>query len=123
MAEKSASQPTVIRNSRGLSIAGTRITLYDIMDYVTQDWPPKLIQYWFDLSDKQIAEVMDYIENNRPEVEAEYQQVLEYAEEIRQYWAERNQNLFTKIAATPPKPDPKKIRAKLQARKARLEQL
>ncbi len=84
MAEKSASQPTVIRNSRGLSIAGTRITLYDIMDYVTQDWPPKLIQHWFDLSDKQIAEVMDYIENNRPEVEAEYQQVLEHAEEVKQ---------------------------------------
>ena len=27
--------PTVVRTERGLTIAGTRITLYDVMDYVT----------------------------------------------------------------------------------------
>ncbi len=48
---------TVVRTSRGLSIADTRITLYDIMDYLTADWPPKLIQQWLNLSDTQIADL------------------------------------------------------------------
>lgn len=43
MSETTISQTTVVRNSLGLAIAGTRITLYDIMDYLTNDWPPKLI--------------------------------------------------------------------------------
>jgi hypothetical protein len=36
--------PTVVRTSRGLSVAGTRITLYSIMDCVVAGWPPKLIR-------------------------------------------------------------------------------
>ena len=28
-------QASIIRTERGLTIAGTRITLYDVMDYVT----------------------------------------------------------------------------------------
>ncbi len=28
-------QTAIIRTERGLTIAGTRITLYDVMDYVT----------------------------------------------------------------------------------------
>ncbi len=34
MTETVNPQPTVIRTSRGLSIAGTRTTLYSIMDYL-----------------------------------------------------------------------------------------
>jgi len=52
MNESINGQTTVIRNSLGLAIAGTRITLYDIMDYLQEGWPPKLIQHWFDLTDK-----------------------------------------------------------------------
>jgi hypothetical protein len=44
---------TIIRTERGLSIAGTRITLYDIMDYVTAQYPPKFIRSLFDLTDEQ----------------------------------------------------------------------
>lgn len=122
MNEATPPQTTVVRNSLGLAIAGTRITLYDIMDYLSNDWPPKLIQHWFNLTDQQIAEVMAYIEDNRAEVEAEYQQVLQYAEEIRQYWEERNRERFAEIAALPPPPGKEEIWAKLQAWKARLKQ-
>ena len=122
MSETTTSQTTVVRNSLGLAIVGTRITLYDIMDYLTNDWPPKLIQHWLNLSDKQMADVMAYIENNRAEVEAEYQQVLKQAEEIRQYWEERNRERFAQIAAMPRKPGQEKLWAKLDALKARLEQ-
>jgi len=36
----------VVRNNFGLAIAGTRITIYDIMDYLKQERPQHLIQDW-----------------------------------------------------------------------------
>ena len=121
MTETTVPQSTVIRTSRGLTIAGTRITLYDVMDYLTANWPPELIQDWLNLTDKQITDVMDYIEKNRAEVEAEYQLILQQTEEIRCYWEARNQERFAQIATMPPKPGQEELRAKLAAWKARLE--
>jgi hypothetical protein len=40
----------IVRTERGLTIAGTRITLYDVMDYVTAQYPPNYIQGLFDLT-------------------------------------------------------------------------
>ena len=68
--------PTVIRTGRGLTVAGTRITLYAIMDYVKAGWPSHLIRDWLQLTDRQIEDVMAYIDTHREEVEAEYQLVL-----------------------------------------------
>ncbi len=120
MKETPPPQPTVVRSSRGLSIAGTRITLYSIMDYIKADWPPKLIRDRLNLTDKQIADVMDYIESHRAEVEAEYQTVLQQAEEIRQYWEAKNQKRFAEIAAMGPPPGKEEIWAKVQAKKKEL---
>lgn len=111
----------VVRTSRGLTIAGTRITLYSIMDYIKADWPPKLIQDLFDLTDQQITDVLAYIEANREEVEAEYQIVLQKAEENRRYWTEYNREHLEKVAAMPHKPEHKEIWKKLKARQAKLE--
>jgi hypothetical protein len=60
-------QAAIIRTERGLIIAGTRITIYDV-------------------------------------VEAQYQEVLQTAEEIRRFWEERNRDRLAQIAAMPPKP-------------------
>ena len=103
----------MVRTDRGLTIAGTRITLYDVMDYVMDGWPPKLICNRLELTDQQIADVMAYIEAHRAEVEAEYQAVLQDTEEIRQYWEERNRERFAWITAQPPKPGQMMIREKL----------
>jgi uncharacterized protein (DUF433 family) len=119
MSETDIQQTTVVRTSRGLSIAGTRITLYSIMDYIKADWPPKLIRDWLNLTDQQIDDVMNYIEMHREEVEAEYQLVLQQAEENERYWREYNREHFAKIAKIPPKPGQEEIRTKLQARKAK----
>ncbi len=112
--------PTVLRTSRGLSIAGTRITLYDVLDYVHAEWPPKLIQHWFNLTDQQIADVMAYLALHRAEVEAEYQQVLQQAAANRAYWEVRNRERLAQIAQLPPKPGQEAVIAKLRARKAEL---
>jgi uncharacterized protein (DUF433 family) len=121
MTEISIRQPTVVRTSRGLSIAGTRITLYLVMDYITAGWPTSQIQECLKLSDQQISDVMDYVAAHREEIEAEYQLVLKQAEEHRQYWDERNRERFAEIAALPPEPGREAIRAKLDAWKAKLD--
>jgi len=123
MSECTDQQPTVVRTGRGLSIAGTRITLYAIMDYIKADWPPRLIQDWLSLTDRQIQDVIEYIEEHREEVETEYRQVLEEAEENRRYWEERNRERLAEIASLPPKPEQAAIRAKLAAHKAKLDRL
>jgi uncharacterized protein (DUF433 family) len=121
MTSISDGQTAIIRTERGLSIAGTRITLYDIMDYVTAQYPPKFIRGLFDLTEAQINSALAYIEANRADVEAEYQMVLKEAEELRLYYEEKNRDLIARIAAQPPKPGQEAIRAKLQAAKAKFK--
>jgi uncharacterized protein (DUF433 family) len=112
-------QPTIIRTERGLTISGTRITLYDVMDYVTAQYPPKFIRGLFNLTDEQINAALAYIEANRAEVEAEYQIVLKESEELRQYYEERNRDLIARLAVKPPKPGMEVAWEKLQAQKAK----
>ncbi|MGH9852977.1 MAG: DUF433 domain-containing protein [Blastocatellia bacterium] len=113
-------QPTVIRTGRGLTVAGTRITLYAIMDFIKEDYPPKLIRYKFNLTEQQMADVLAYIEEHREEVEAEYQQVVKDAEELRRYHEEKLREHLAAKPPKPPKPEEAAIRAKLAEAKARL---
>lgn len=119
MSPISNDQSVIIRTERGLTIAGTRITLYDVMDYVTAQYPPKFVRAMLSLTDEQIDAALSYIQTHRVAVEAEYQTILQEAEELQQYWEEQNQELFAQIAAKPPNPGTEAIRAKLQAAKAK----
>jgi uncharacterized protein (DUF433 family) len=119
MASASNGRTAIIRTEWGLTIAGTRITLYDVMDYVTAQYPPKFIGDVLNLTKEQVNAALSYIKENRSEVEAEYQTVLQEAEEIRQYWEERNREHFARIAAMPPKPGREALWTKLQEQKAR----
>jgi uncharacterized protein (DUF433 family) len=110
-------QPTVVRTGRGLSINGTRITLYEIMDYLHAGLSPDEIREWLPLTQQQLIDAIDYIEAHRAAVEAEYQQVLAKAEENRRYWEERNRDRLAQIATMPPKPEYAAAWARLQALK------
>jgi hypothetical protein len=59
------------------------------------------------------------LETHRTEVEAEYQEVLKTAEEIRRYWEDRNRDRLAQIAAMPPKHGQEALWKKLQAQKAK----
>ena len=111
-------QTTVIRTERGLSVSGTRLTLYHIMDYLKAGWHPELIRRWLDLTEQQMSDIMNYINMHQNEVEAEYQSVLNQAEEIRRYWEERNRERIEKIASSHSDNDP--VWMKIQSRKAEL---
>lgn len=110
----------VVRTSRGLSIAGTRITLYALLDYLHADWPPKLVQDWFNLTDQQMADILAYLDEHRDEVEREYQQVLQQAEANRHYWEARNRERLARRPSTPASPEQEALRAKLHAWKAQI---
>lgn len=51
----------IIRTERGLTIAGTRITFYDVMDYVTAKYSAQFIRSLFDLTEEQINVTLSYI--------------------------------------------------------------
>lgn len=120
MTSISSGHVPIIRTERGLTISGTRITLYDVMDYLKAQYPPKLIREKLCLNDEQVNSALAYINSHQTDIEAEYQEGLQTTEEIRQYWEERNRERFAKIASMPPKPGQEALRAKLQAWKERI---
>jgi uncharacterized protein (DUF433 family) len=83
--------PGIVRRSdRGLCIAGKRIALYLVMDYLKAGWPPHLIRHWLDLSEEEITNSINFIESTREDFEAEYDEVVRNASEREQFWRERN---------------------------------
>jgi len=110
----------IIRTEGGLTIAGTRITIYDVMDHLTAGWTPKLILNWLPLTEEQLNAALSYINANRTEVEAEYKTVLQATQEMREYWEDKNRERLAQIARLPPKQGQEEIHAKLQAWKAKL---
>ena len=69
--------PAIIERGRGPEIAGTRITVFDIMDYLKHDWHRDRIATLFRLSSCEVQLAIDYIKAHRAEVEAEYQRILD----------------------------------------------
>jgi uncharacterized protein (DUF433 family) len=120
MTSASSEQTSIIRTERGLSIAGTRITLYDVMDHLKAGWAPKLILNWLPLTEEQLNAALSYIAANRTAIEAEYQTVLQETQERQKYWEDRYRERLAQIAKLPPKPGQEEVYAKLQAWKARL---
>lgn len=53
-------QAAIITTERGLMIAGTRITVYDVMDNLGAGRWPKLILNWLPLTPKQLESALFY---------------------------------------------------------------
>ncbi|MEM9543644.1 MAG: DUF433 domain-containing protein [Cyanobacteria bacterium P01_E01_bin.42] len=107
----------IIRTERGLTIAGTRITIYQILDYIHANYPRESIRNLFSITDEQFAEAMLYIKTHRQAVEEEYKIVLQQAEEIRKYWDKQNQEHLARVAQSPSKAEHQAVWEKLQQRK------
>jgi len=65
---------------RGPEINGTRITVYAILDYALECWPPDRIAAWFDLRTNQVEAAIEYIRDHKIEVLKEYVKILERCE-------------------------------------------
>jgi uncharacterized protein (DUF433 family) len=67
----------IIDRGRGPEIAGSRITVYDVLDYLEEGWPAKEIAWLFHLSTAQVEAAVRYIEEHKDEVMAAYQKILD----------------------------------------------
>ena len=67
----------IIDRGRGPEIAGTRITVFDILDYWQANWHHTAIAALFRLSSQQVMAAIQYLEQNKAEVMAEYQKAME----------------------------------------------
>jgi uncharacterized protein (DUF433 family) len=70
-------EATIINRGRGPGIAGTRITAYDVMDYLRHGWHRDRITALFRLSSLDLQAAFDYIAQHRSEVEADYERIRE----------------------------------------------
>lgn len=116
------SSSPIIRTERGLTLAGTRITLYDVMDYLAAGWPPSRIAERLRLSSEQLFAALTYIDQHRAAVEAEHEAVVAAAAESRQYWEERNRERLEPSAGSAPCDGTEALREKLRKWKSRPDQ-
>ena len=66
----------IIDRGRGPEIAGTRITVYDVLDYHKSGWHRDMIADTLSLSSQQVEVAIRYIEEHRDEVMADYAEML-----------------------------------------------
>ncbi|HOB75830.1 MAG TPA: DUF433 domain-containing protein [Phycisphaerae bacterium] len=69
----------IIDRGRGPEIAGTRITVYHILDYLQDGWHHTAIAAQLRLCTDEVLAAMRYIEEHRDEVMSVYQQIVERA--------------------------------------------
>jgi uncharacterized protein (DUF433 family) len=119
MSDNGNTNATVVRTSRGLTVGGSRLTIYQLMDHFKEGDSDELVQQWYRLTPQQLADIHRYIAEHRDEVEAEYEHVLRSAEENRRYWEERNRERFEQIKDMPLTPEQAVRRAKLEELRSR----
>ena len=66
----------IIDRGRGPEVAGTRITVYDVLDYHKHGWHRDMIAVTLELSSQQVEAAIHYIEEHRDEVMADYEEML-----------------------------------------------
>jgi uncharacterized protein (DUF433 family) len=94
----------IIDRGRGPEIAGTRITIYDVMDYWTAGWHCEQIAGLFRLPPDDIQAAIAYIEAHKAEVLTEYQRILarhsqaQPPPEIQEKLVHSHQKLQAKLA-------------------------
>jgi uncharacterized protein (DUF433 family) len=94
----------IIDRGRGPEIDGTRITVYDVMDYLQEGWRYDQIAGLFRLPPDDIQAAIKYIEDHKEAVMTAYQQILarhrnvHYPLEVQAKLAQNRQKLQAKLA-------------------------
>ena len=94
----------IINRGRGPEIGGTRITVYDVVDYLQEGWRYDQIAGLFRLPPDDIQAAIQYIEDHKEEVMAAYRQIVarhrhvQYPPEVQVKLARNRQKLQAKLA-------------------------
>src|SRR5690348_12497930 len=108
------------RPDKGLTISGTRVTLYALMEYLHWGWPHDEIRDWLSLSEDQLRAALDYIAAHSDEVEAEYREVVHKAEERRRYYEQLEREHLARTPPSPLTPEKAAIYAKLAEQRGQI---
>jgi uncharacterized protein (DUF433 family) len=94
----------IINRGRGPEIAGTRITVYDVVDYLQEGWRYDQIAGLFRLPSDDIQAAIQYIEDHKDAVMTAYRQILarhrhvQYSPEVQAKLVQNRQKLQAKLA-------------------------
>ena len=94
----------IIDRGRGPEIEGTRITVYDVMDYLQEGWRYDQIAGLFRLPPDDIQAAIQYVEDHKEAVMTAYRQILarhrnvQYPPEVQVKLAQNRQKLRAKLA-------------------------
>lgn len=75
--DTTTTEALIVETPRGPSLAGTRITVYSVMDLIKANRSRRHIAQFMLLTDEQVDAVFDYVEQHREEVEAAYERILQ----------------------------------------------
>lgn len=67
----------IVDRGRGPEVAGTRVTVYRIMDYIRDSASPARIAEELHLTDEAVRAALEYIDQHRARIEAEYAAILQ----------------------------------------------
>jgi uncharacterized protein (DUF433 family) len=67
----------IVETGRGPTILGTRITVFDVIEYYKTGWHPDMIASILSLSSRQVEAAIRYIEEHHDEVMASYERNME----------------------------------------------
>jgi uncharacterized protein (DUF433 family) len=98
MSETTSNNSLVVETSRGPSIAGTRITVYSVMDLIKNNRSKEYIAQMMLITPEEVDAVYEYIARHRNAVEQEYERILlreaEARAEAEKFMRERTPDLF-----------------------------
>ena len=105
----------IVETPRGPSVAGTRITVYDVMDYIKDNCSREYTLQFLHITPAELDAAYVYIERHKDAVEQEYERILLREEAARQEseriyrerspyppdmpWEEKSKLLKEKLAA------------------------
>src|SRR5206468_3503277 len=90
--------PLIVETRRGPCIAGTRITVFSVMDYLQGAWSRDVVKQVMGISDEQLDAVLDYITRHKEAVENEYAAIGRRSEARRTHY----EKLFHERSPVPP---------------------
>lgn len=117
MSTMTAVMPLIEATPRGPSIAGTRITIYSVMDYLQGDWDRDFVKRVMVITDEQLDAVLEYIAQHKEEVASDYERILRRSEELRAHY----KKMQTERSPFPPDMPEEEKRALMQQRIAEMK--
>ena len=90
--------PWIVETELGTSIAGTRTTVYSVMDYIKAGHDREYTLRFLPITPEQLDAAYEYIEQHREEVERNYARILQREEEARR----RSEEIMRERSPFPP---------------------